>query len=93
MTPGYQAESQNGYQQITDVSSAIGLTVPAGTAFALITPETQAVRWRMDGVDPTSTVGYPLPNGGELQLTAAQLTAIKFIEQAASAKLNVYYFK
>ena len=42
-----------GYQQITSLSSATGLTVPQGATLALIVPETQNVRWRDDGTNPT----------------------------------------
>lgn len=86
------APRANGYQQITSLAAATALTVPAGTAFALIVPETQAVRWRDDGTDPTSTVGMPLAAGTELQYDAMSLTRLKFIEQTASAKLNISYY-
>lgn len=81
-----------GYQQITSLAAATGLTIPAGTAFAIITPQTQAVRWRDDGVDPTASIGYPLAVGAELQYAASSLTRLKFIEQVASATLNIAYF-
>lgn len=81
-----------GYQQITSLSAATGLTIPAGASLAICTPETQAVRWRDDGTNPTATVGYPLPVGAELRFDAAQMGAVKFIEQTASAKLNVCYY-
>lgn len=88
-----------GYQQITSLVSAVGLTVPSvdvnGLAckpsIAIITAETQAVRWRDDGTDPTGTVGMPLAAGATLQYDG-DLTKIKFIEQAASAKLNITYY-
>lgn len=88
-----------GYQQITDLSSAVNLTVPvrdpnglnAKPVIALITPETQGVRWRDDGVAPTSTVGMPLAAGVTLQYDG-DLTKIKFIQQTASAKLNISYY-
>jgi hypothetical protein len=88
-----------GYQQITSLSSATGLTVPTTDlnglncrpAIALITPETQAVRWRDDGVNPTASVGMPLAAGVTLQYDG-DLTAIKFIEQSASSKLNITYY-
>lgn len=82
-----------GYVQITNVSAAIGVgAIPAGTTLIIITPETQSVRWRADGTDPTAAIGYPLATGSELQFNAGQMTRLKFIEQAASAKLNVYFF-
>jgi hypothetical protein len=88
-----------GYQQITSLSAAAGLTVPqtdlnglnARPSIALITPETQAVRWRDDDVNPTASVGMPLAAGVTLQYDG-DLTKIKFIEQTASAKLNVTYY-
>ena len=91
--------SRLGYQQITDLDPAVGLTVPtknlSGLAstpsIALITPEAQAVRWRDDGVAPTATVGMPLAVGVTLQYDG-DLTQIQFIEQAGGAKLNISYY-
>lgn len=80
-----------GYQQITDLSSAVGLTVPQGTTMALITPETQGVRWRDDGTVPTSSVGMPIAAGAYLNYDG-DLNRVKFIEQTASAKLNISYY-
>lgn len=88
-----------GYQQITSLSAAAGLTVPevdkngmaCKPSFALITPETQAVRWRDDGTNPTSTVGMPLAVGVTLEYDG-DLSKIRFIEQAASAKINISYY-
>ena len=89
-----------GYQQITSLSAASGLTVPSidpstgltvKANFALITPETQGVRWRDDGTAPTSSVGMPLAAGVTLQYDG-DLSKIKFIEQTASAKLNISYY-
>lgn len=88
-----------GYQQITSLSSAVGLTVPqrdatglnAKPVIALITAETQGVRWRDDGVNPTASVGMPLAAGVTLQYDG-DLNKIKFIEQTASAKLNISYY-
>jgi hypothetical protein len=88
-----------GYQQIASLSSATKLTVPArnlsglvGTPrIAIITPETQAVRWRDDGVAPTASVGMPLAAGVTLQYDG-DLSQIQFIEQTASAKLNISYY-
>ena len=86
------AMKQLGYQQITSLSSATALTVPAGTSVAIIIPQTQAVRWRDDGTNPSSTVGYPLAVGSELYYDSASIGALKFIEQAASAAINVCYY-
>lgn len=88
-----------GYQQITTLSSATSLTVPdkdvqglsCKPSIALITPESQAVRWRDDGVAPTATVGMPLAVGVTLQYDG-DLTKIQFIEQVGGAKINISYY-
>lgn len=88
-----------GYEQITGLSSVKGLTVPTKDVnglscrptVAIITSETQGIRWRDDDVDPTASVGMPLAAGVSLQYDG-DLTKIKFIEQTASAKLNVTYY-
>lgn len=81
-----------GYQQITDLSSAVGLTVPEGTVLAIIQPETQNVRWRDDGTNPTASVGMVLAAGNSAVYNGG-FAALKFIETAVSAKLNVSYYK
>lgn len=80
-----------GYQQITSLSSAVGLTIPSGATLALIVPEAQNVRWRDDGTDPTATVGMPIYIGASLSYDG-DLNKIKFIQEAASAKLNISYY-
>lgn len=80
-----------GYQQITSLSAATALTVPAGARFALIRPETQGIRWRDDGTNPTSTVGMPVDAGDTVFFTG-KLSVVKVIETAVSAKLNVSYY-
>lgn len=80
-----------GYQQITNLSSAVGLTIPTGATLALIVPETQNVRWRDDGTDPTASVGMPIYIGASLSYDG-DLNKIKFIQETASAKLNISYY-
>ncbi len=89
-----------GYQQLGTLTSATGLTVPARDPisgmdvkanFALIVAETQDVRWRDDGTDPTSSVGMLLKAGVIFQYDG-DLSKIKFIEVTASAKVNVSYY-
>lgn len=80
-----------GYQQITGLSSAVGLTIPLGATLALIVPETQNVRWRDDGTNPTASVGMPIYIGASLSYDG-DLNRIKFIQETASAKLNISYY-
>jgi hypothetical protein len=80
-----------GHQQITTLSSAVGLTFPTGARLALIQPETQSIRWRDDGTNPTASVGLVLNAGDTLPYTG-DLALFKVIETTASAKLNVAYY-
>jgi hypothetical protein len=88
-----------GYQQISTLSSATGLTIPqtdlnglaCKPSIAIIVAEGAAVRWRDDGTAPTASVGMPLATGVTLQYDG-DLSQIQFIEQAASAKLNISYY-
>src|SRR4051794_32367756 len=67
-----------GYQQLSvTTGTAVALTVPAGSKFAVIQTSGE-VRWRDDGTNPTATVGMKLAAAGELDYDAA-LAAIKFI--------------
>lgn len=88
-----------GYQQITSLTASTALTVPTQDAnglfvkptIAVITPESQAVRWRDDGPAPTASVGMPLAAGVTLQYDG-DLKQIRFIEQLSGAKLNITYY-
>lgn len=86
-----------GFEQITGLSAVKLLTVPSDpttgrkAAIAIVHAEAQAVRWRQDGTAPSATVGMRLLVGGELEIDT-QLDIIQFIEETASAKLNVSYY-
>lgn len=83
-----------GYQQLTSLSASTALTVPAGARTAIIEADTVAakiVRWRDDGSAPTATVGMELAVGSTVVYTG-NLANLRFIEVAASAKLNVSYY-
>jgi hypothetical protein len=81
-----------GYKQVTSLSAAAGLPdIPKEATLALIVPETQGVRWRDDGTDPTASVGMPVAAGSYLSYDG-DLRRIKFIQQSASAKINISYY-
>jgi hypothetical protein len=81
-----------GFQQITNLTAAVGLTVPEGALIALIQAETQSVRWRDDGTDPTAGVGNVI-TADSILLYTGKLSAIKFIQATATAKLNVSFYR
>jgi hypothetical protein len=79
-----------GYQQIKNLAAATGLE-PKGALVALIQAETKDVRWRDDGVAPTAGVGMILAAGSVMEYRG-DMNALRFIETAASATLNVVYY-
>jgi len=82
------------YQQMTSLGSATAPTIPAGCRFALFQAETQAVRYRVDGVDPTASVGMRLLTTDPPRAISIEegLLAIKFIAETGSPKVNITYF-
>jgi hypothetical protein len=81
-----------GYVQVTNVSAAVGIgALPDGATRASIQAESQDVRWRDDGTNPTTSVGMVLKANATLDY-AGDMAAIKFIETSASAKLNVAFY-
>lgn len=92
-TPPYAA-TQTGYQQIVGMAASTALTVPATSTYCVVQCETQAVRWRDDGTAPTATVGMPLATGVQIVFGgAAEIAAVRFIQQTATATLNISYYK
>lgn len=88
-----QARDALGYTQITNLSAAVGVgTVPAGTETVLLQAQTQNVRYRDDGTDPTATVGMILVALTMYEFTVAQIARMKFFEAAASAVLNISFY-
>lgn len=85
-----------GYEQLTGLSAVKGLTAAAydGASYAVLQAESQDVRWRDDGTNPTASVGMILLNDPPVPIAYfGDLSAIKFIEETASAKLNVSYYR
>lgn len=86
-----------GYSQIADVSAAAGLetgtlgAIPATAKHVLINPETQSVRWRDDGTNPTASVGI-LVAAGDSFVYSGPLSKIKLIQTAATAKVNLSFY-
>lgn len=85
-----------GFQQVTVLTAATALTVIAPANYALIECDAtanKAVRWRDDTASTavSATVGMRLAPGAQLEYDG-DLNALRFIEEAASAKINVTYY-
>jgi len=86
-----------GYQQIAagGADTAVGLTVPTSgqqlPSFCIITPITQAIRWRDDGTNPTTTVGMPQVVNVPFTYNG-NLKSFKMISQTAGAEVDISYY-
>jgi hypothetical protein len=86
-----------GYCQLSTVSSSTSLSscaggIPARATRAVISAEAQAIRYRDDGTAPTATVGMPLAVA-QLLVYTGSLSKMLIIEQTASAKVNVLFYR
>lgn len=81
-----------GYQQLTVSNTAVSLTVPTGALGALIQCQSNGVRWRDDGTDPTASVGMTLdtPNILDYDGTLSKLRLIR--SGGSDSILNISYY-
>ena len=75
-----------GYKQVVGVAAAID--PPVGGRLLKLMPESQGIRIRDDGTDPTTTVGFLIP-AGTCYIYDGDVRQLRIIEAAASATLNV----
>ena len=84
-----------GYLQLTNVAASTQLTadqVPDGTRAMLFQAETQPIRYVDDSSTPTATTGMIVPVNSTVWYTGWNMTLVKFIETAASAKVNILFY-
>lgn len=90
-----------GYRQATVSTTALALSafpggVPQGVTYAKIFVETNAARWRDDGVNPTTTVGMlnTATSNREIELFSnEQIRNFRIIRDAAAdAVVSVSYY-
>jgi hypothetical protein len=82
-----------GSQQIVGLAVATTLTVPTGASRALIQVSGQPVRFRSKSTDaaPTASSGIRLTVGQSLEYDS-DLAQLRFIQEAASATLDIEYY-
>jgi hypothetical protein len=69
------------------------IDIQKGASKIALQAETQNVRYRTDGTDPTANVGMILVAGAApTVLDIKSITNLKVIEAAASAKLNYHFY-
>lgn len=80
-----------GYQKVTGLSTVKTLTVPARCRSVMLKCETQSVRWRDDGTNPTATDGFGLDAGEEFLYTG-KVAKLRFLEVTAGAVLHAGFY-
>lgn len=90
-----QNRTITGYHQMPSGSMSSASSLPGTGSVVFIQAEGQNVRYRPDGVDPTSTMGVLLAAGEShtINIGAGNIPQIKVIEAASGAVLNVIAFK
>jgi len=91
---GYMPLITTAFEALSVSSTAVGFT--AATAdramSAHVSVEGGQVRYRIDGTDPTASVGTLLGDGDELVVWGkADIDAIAFIATAGTVTLNTHY--
>jgi hypothetical protein len=67
--------------------------IPAGANLAVIRTESQTVRYRDDGIAPSSGAGQPILTTDPPFVYEGTLSAIQFIQASSSATLDVTFYK
>lgn len=99
----YPAERKPvGYRQLEVGEEAVELAdatggIPNSATRAVIWVETDSIRWRDDGEDPTSSVGMYVDKNLSFELHSAEsianFKAIKAGTGDSNAKINIAYYK
>lgn len=84
------------FKQVTVSTAAVGLTPPSTANAVIIITETDTIRWRDDGTDPTSTVGMPCTAYNVIQLEdptqIANFRAIRDTSASSDVTLNCSFY-
>ena len=85
-----------GFELSASVTSTavVTLTVPDDVRYALVKVITAPIRFRDDGVAPTSVSGFTVATSGEIELTSReQIDGFQAIAVDSAATLEVLYYK
>ena len=85
-----------GFQKLTVSSSAVGPTKPTVTPTVraiTVTVETNSIRYRIDGSDPTTTDGHLLYDGDVLDITNVNsVNSLKMIAAGSDATVQITFY-
>lgn len=83
-----------GYNQISPLTDVEPLhNIPTDCRIVLLQAETQDIRFRDDGTDPTATGGMLLEAGQQPYEYNGNLQNLRFIAATAGAILNYTYYR
>lgn len=80
------------FETYSTLTAATGLPIPANAEIAWLQAESANIRYRLDGINPSSTTGLIMRNNEPPIEVQGQLELMRFIQESAGAKLNVQYF-
>ena len=72
-------------------TAVVSLTVPAGCNQAVVQADGQNVRFTLDGTTPTIALGFLIPNGTSITLSAADAATAKLIAVTSGGLVNAVY--
>lgn len=75
----------------TGLASCVG-GIPSGAKSATFAVEAQPIRYRDDGVAPSSAIGVPVAVG-QMLVYQGSLSKIQFISQTAGAKVSILFYR
>lgn len=71
--------------------TALALTVPSGSQGALVSViGAEPIKWRVDGIDPTATVGHPLSVGGHVEVFRDDMATFRMISGTVATATQVF---
>jgi len=89
-------QNAQAFETLSVGATAVGITeairAPGGVpcTWARLSVETQAVRYRLDGIAPTASVGHPLATGVTIDIYGeANVRNLRIIAQTPTASVSV----
>lgn len=88
------AQTAASFEALAVSSTSVGITAAVyetspPKVFCILTLATDQVRWRVDGVAPTASVGHIFDPGGELRLYNQEIRNFRAIRVTTDAVLSV----
>ncbi len=81
------------FEEIAVAASAVGFDAPAGTVRAVCGVETNPIRYRVDGEDPSSSEGFLVKADETFEIVGPEAIGnFKAIQDGAAGQLNVIYY-